>query len=684
VTDAAGNLNQYAYDTENNLLSITDANGHSTSFTYDVYGRVTQTTFPSSLAESYSYDAIGNLLSKTDRKGQTISYVYDAVNRLSRKGYPDSTGVDYIYDLVGKIQHVNDPTGSYGFAYDNMGRLIGATTSYSFLPGQTFSNAYAYDANSNRTSYTAPDGSTNNYTYDTLSRLSTLTNSWAGAFNLGYDGLSRRTSLGRPNGVNTSYQYDSLSRLLSVLHNGANDGANYGYDAAGNRTSKQNLLSGVTSNYTYDPIYELTQVTQAANTTESYSYDPAGNRLSSLGLNSWNVNPSNQLLSTPAATFTYDNNGNMLSKASSSGTSNYSWDLENRLSAVNLPANGGTVSFAYDPFGRRIQKTTASGSTIYLYDGANVVAEYNSAGAVVASYAQGAGIDEPLAMRRGGYTAYYHADGLGSVTSLSGSTGQPVATYVYDSFGNTTPTEGIFNPYRYTAREQDSETGLYYYRARYYDPTIGRFLSEDPIGFGGGINRYSYVENSPTGSLDPLGLCKVVARFRQLGSVSTKLGTLTWDHSYVLTVDENGVNYFGAFPTGNGPSSGSTGGLSSGSSGSSSHRSSDPCGSNKGTSSGNPFGTLKARTGAYTPDIAATDYTDANTTTALLADTPGSCDVLNLGLQGAKESINNLNLGYDPFYNNSNAAAFSALQYLGIDYETPPVRAPGWGHNLIK
>jgi YD repeat-containing protein len=135
VTDPANNSTQYAYDTEDNLLAITDANGHSTQFAYNARGSVTQTTFPSSLQESYTYDAVGNLLSKTDRKGNTIQYVYDALYRLTSKIYPDQTGVEYAYDLAGKVLQVADPTGSYGFAYDNMGRLIGTSTQYAWLPG---------------------------------------------------------------------------------------------------------------------------------------------------------------------------------------------------------------------------------------------------------------------------------------------------------------------------------------------------------------------------------------------------------------------------------------------------------------------------------------------------------------------------------------------------------------------
>ncbi len=523
ITDAAQNTTQYAYDTENNLLSITDANGHVTSFSYDAFGRVTQTSFPSSFAESYAYDAIGNLTSKTDRKGQAILYVYDALNRLTHKGYPDSTGVDYVYDLVGKIQQVSDPTGTYGFAYDNMGRLIGTSTQYSFLPGHTYTNTYTYDKASNRKTLTAPDGNTNTYNYDTLNRLSSLTNSLTGQFGFSYDALSRRTQLTRPNGISTNYSYDGLSRLLSVLHQAGSttiDGASYTYDSAGNRTSKTNYLNGITENYDYDAIYQLLQVTQGNATTESYTYDPVGNRLSSLGMSPYSYNTSNQLTSTASTTYIYDNNGNTLTKTDSIGTMHYTWDYENRLKQVTLPGTGGTVTFKYDPFGRRIQKSSPLGTTNYLYDGLRLIEELDNSGNVLARYTHGAVIDEPLSGLRGGTTSYYQADGLGSVSSLTNDSGGIANSYTFDSFGQSTAHTGtLVNPFQYAGRELDSETGLYYYRARYYSPETGRFLNEDLLDDPIARSNYAYVDNNPAGYIDPFGASSVdfVTKEHQLG-----------------------------------------------------------------------------------------------------------------------------------------------------------------------
>ncbi|MFZ0819220.1 MAG: RHS repeat-associated core domain-containing protein [Candidatus Acidiferrales bacterium] len=316
--------------------------------------------------------------------------------------------------------------------------------------------------------------------------------------------------MSRPNGINTNYTYDSLSRLLSVLHQAGGstiDGASYTVDATGNRTSKTDQLAGVTSNYSYDAIYELTQVTQAASQTESYTYDPVGNRLSSLAASTSSYNASNELTSNSNATYTYDNNGNTLTSVTGSNTTTYAWDFENRLTSVTLPGTGGTVSFKYDPLGRRIEKVSPTFTSIFAYDGDNLTETTNSSGAVVARYAQTQNIDEPLAELRSSTTSYYEADGLGSITSLTGSNGTLAQSYTYDSFANTTASTGtLSNPFRYTAREFDNETGLYFFRARYFDPQVGRFISEDPIGFSGDINVYRYSFNSPVNLDDPSGL----------------------------------------------------------------------------------------------------------------------------------------------------------------------------------
>ena len=185
-------------------------------------------------------------------------------------------------------------------------------------------------------------------------------------------------------------------------------------------------------------------------------------------------------------------------------------------------------TFKYDPFGRRIEKSSSTTTSVFAYDGDNLIEETNSSGTVVARYSQTDNIDEPLAMLRSSATSYYQADGLGSVTSLSNGAGALAQTYTFDSFGKQTASSGsLVNSFQYTGREFDTETGLYYYRARYYDPAEGRFLGEDPIQFVGGINFYRYVSNDSINFRDPLGLCP------------TKDPCLIPDHPWYASVDVN-------------------------------------------------------------------------------------------------------------------------------------------------
>jgi RHS repeat-associated protein len=360
---------------------------------------------------------------------------------------------------------------------------------------------------------TDPQSVPTTYGYDTLNRLASLTyNGQTPNYTFGYDALSRRNSLTRPNGIATSYGYDPVSNLLSVLHKLGTttlDGAAYSYDGAGNRKTRTDKRTNVQLTYGYDNIYQLKTAKQGTTTKESYTYDLVGNRLSSLGVSPYNYNSSNELTSTPSGNYTYDNNGN--TKTKPDGTQ-YSWDFENRLTQVVLPGTGGTVTFKYDPFGRRIQKAFVQNGTTtttdYVFDGANVLEEVDNSANVLARYTQmSRELDQPLAMLRSNATSYYEQDGLLSVTSLSSASGSLANTYSYDTFGKLTGSTGsIVNPFQYTGREFDQETSTYEYRARYYDGGVGRFISEDPISFQGGVNFYRYAGNDVTNATDPLGL----------------------------------------------------------------------------------------------------------------------------------------------------------------------------------
>ena len=285
----------------------------------------------------------------------------------------------------------------------------------------------------------------------------------------------------------------------------------YVYDNAGNRTSMTNDAG--THNYAYDAIYRLLQATHPAPPTEQFTYDSVGNRLTDGLGNSYFYNNSNRLLNYNGDTFSYDANGNTTSRVDSCGTTTYTWDSENRLTGISgfqPDCSTLSASYKYDPFGRRIEKNVNGTVLKYLYDEKEILAEYDGNNQLLTRYIHGKGIDEPISLTRNGQTYFYHTDALGSVIAITDSTGNVVQRYEYDSFGNIVSMldPNFLQPYSYTGREYDPESGLYFYRARYYDEQIGRFISEDPIGLKGGINKFSYVENNPVNHTDSLGLKK--------------------------------------------------------------------------------------------------------------------------------------------------------------------------------
>ena len=344
---------------------------------------------------------------------------------------------------------------------------------------------------------------------------STKTSGWQaitdpanGVFQFGYDTLNRMVSLSQPNGVADTLAYTPSDELLSresTLGSLLVSRAAYDYDNFGRRISRTDVNG--TSTFAYDDLGQLLSATYPAGsglTGESYSYDLAGNRTSSAGApaGAW-VYDRNRLMQDGLATYTYDAEGNQITRTdrATGGVTRYAWNADHQLTSVRFP-DGSSETFRYDPLGRRIEIAHGSQATRYSYDGPSIDAEYDAANALVATYLHGPTADSILESTRGGQRFYHHVDGLGSVTAITNQTGNVVARYVYDAFGNQRVTGSAVNPFTFTGRELDAATGLYYYRLRTYDPRIGRFLSEDPLPSS---NPYPYVSNSPVNLIDPWG-----------------------------------------------------------------------------------------------------------------------------------------------------------------------------------
>jgi RHS repeat-associated protein len=554
LTDSAGKTTQLAYDPADNLSQVTDAlNGvtrydyvsgtldsgklldkvhdpknQATSFGYDSRGRLTSVSNTLSQSRGYQYDAGNRLTQLTKPDGAVISFVYDPLGRLLSKTLPEGV-VHYGYDAAGNLTQVSNYNGSViGMAYDSLDRVV---QNVQTLPGGfTATIGYAYDANGNRTSMTTPWGSFS-YGYDALNRLTSLTNPQGKTFTFSYDAVGRRTRLAYPNGIEASYAYDAASRLTQVLHKRVSDGmtaalANYTYDAAGNRTSMEDT-TGVHV-YTYDDLHRLISATHPPGShletkNETFSYDAVGNRLADAKMTGYAYDTANRLLSNSSFTYAHDASGNQTSKTdrATQAKTGYSYDSENRLVQVNLSI-GGEMIAKYNALGRRVEKSTGSATnqTVqYLYDGPNILAMLDGNNNPVATFSNGLRIGEPLLMRQSNGTEFfYHADALGSIMALTGATGDVVERVESEVYGKPTYIDArsspliasqsfVGNPFAFTTLFYDFETGLFVPVHRTYDPTIGRFGQEDPLGLNGGdVNLFTYVGNNPINYTDPWGL----------------------------------------------------------------------------------------------------------------------------------------------------------------------------------
>jgi RHS repeat-associated protein len=442
----------------------------------------------------------------------TLNRSYDSASQLTSVGDSDSRYV-YTYDLAGRLTSVdntgtpNAPTVVLGYTYDAVNNKLSTTDT---VNGQL--------------------KGTENYTYDALNRITRITQSGNGVsdkrVDLTYDAASQRTSiarysdlLGTQSVANTDYSYDLEGKLTRLTHqHNSTTYADYQWTFDAADRIAQFISPDGTSNYNYDSRDQLTSTDNSYQTDENYTYDANGNRTNA----GYQTGQNNRLLSDGTYSYTYDNEGNRTSRTTiaTGELTQYSWDYHNRLMSVITKDSSGTITksvgYAYDAYNRRIAKVIdpdGAGSAPVqtermVYDGSNIALTFDGTGTQTHRYLYGPGIDQVLADETSTGVNWALVDNQGTVRDVIDSQGQVLNHIVYDSYGQvTSETNASFDfRYGYTGRERDEETGLNYNRARYYDTTNGRFISEDPIGFGGGdANLSGYVLNNPTNFTDPLG-----------------------------------------------------------------------------------------------------------------------------------------------------------------------------------
>jgi RHS repeat-associated protein len=446
TTDPLNGVNISTFDPNGNLLTVKDPKNQTTTYTYDNMNRTATTKDPLLKTESYLYDANGNLTKLTDRKAQITNYTYDTLDRRTKTTFHDNTSINFTYDAGNRLTQIQEKnaagaiTSTITRTYDNLDRLTREVT-----PQGTID--YTYDAASRRTSMTVAGQLAVNYVYDDANRMTQITQGTS-TVTFAYDDVDRRTNVTYSNGNGIDFAYDAANQLAALTYKQGTSSIGtltYAYDVRGNRQ----VLGGAWARTNLPPVLSTTI-----------------------------YNANNQQTKFGTNTLTYDANGNLSTVTDATGTSTYTWNVRNKLTGIM--ATGLSASFSYDALGRRIGKTVQGVTTNYLYDGINQVQEKNGS-TVTANLLTGTGIDEFLTRTDGTGTKALLGDGLGSTVAQDDGTGALPTQYTYEPFGYTSVLgQASSNPYKYTGREDD-DTGLYYYRARYYSPRLQRFISEDPI-----------------------------------------------------------------------------------------------------------------------------------------------------------------------------------------------------------
>ena len=514
LTDANGATVEFGYEGDSDAPStFTDASDATRTFTYDAGGRIVEAEWDDGTSLEFAYDANGNLTMSGNRRGESIDYTYDASGRLLSQSDGSSGAVTYTYDDDGRLTQAVDDRGTTSFEYDTADRI----TKITYPEGRSL--AYTYNEAGLRTSMTDQSGDALFYEYDDLGRLIGLDDEDGGIVDYTYDAAGNLILEENGNGTTSSFAYDDAGRLTEIVNAQADGTVNsfyrYTYDTAGQRVEMESHDG--TWTYGYDAVGQLTSAEFVSinpaidDKSLVYEYDDAGNRTRVVedGVETfYTANALNQYTAVGDATFTYDDDGNMVSKTDASGTTTYEYDLNNRLMKVT-EADGTVHEHEYDVLGNRVATTTDGARAEFLLDPfgfGNVVGEYANDGMRSADYVYGLGLTRA---EIGGAYGYYDIDGVGSVGTLTKESGAIANAYAYKPFGdNLYRTESIENDFEFNGIFGASIDldGSVFMRARNYDVDLGRFLSEDPFfRFGDSDSLYRFAFNNPSRYVDADG-----------------------------------------------------------------------------------------------------------------------------------------------------------------------------------
>ena len=555
--DRINGTTSYTYDDNNNVKTITDALSKETKYDYDVRNLQVKVIYPDHVqnaaigTDGYgisecTYDALGRKLTSTDQKGEKVEYLYDLASRITDRIYyfaddTEESRDEFTFDYASRV--LTASKGRYGniisFFYDEIGRRETETTT---IPGSagvspaSFTTTYGYDADSRLTDCEYPAGNNIAKDFTERNQLESINFNAADILESEFDAGGREETRTFANGLVTTNTFNLDNTLDSKSVSGSSGilpelSFSYTYDA--NKNVESETAGGVLSNYSWNASFDdIDRVTSwsrtgAANTlpaSQTWNLDKIGNWNSVItdgSLESRNHNDVHEMTSIGGKDIDYDVKGNLTSKPLTSlVNATLTWDIDNHLVTYNDGTD--TTSFEYDALGRRLIKSKGLDSTLFISSGNQVIEEYeyqtNQAPALARSYVYASYIDDVVAKveNNAGTPSilYYHSDRQFNVRGLSDASGNVVELYAYSPYGKQIVLDNSgtdigssvqSNTYGYTGRRLDSETGLWYFRARYFDDELGRFISRDPLSYVDGMSLYNAYFSQGL-MLDPYGL----------------------------------------------------------------------------------------------------------------------------------------------------------------------------------